>query len=216
MFLIILRSKKFSSPQSSAAKRPKVDGEVRKLRIKEIEDDVKSFKESIKFKERRRLQAESARDYKVCEDLTVEIRENQHKVRELEAELKLYQAKEKKSMGYHHRKSLTQKSPSPLSSEPEANRGASSASKHTLMHKFCAPVASDSGAETTSSHLSSASSNGVESQVDKAVVQLDCEETVIIESDSHVSSPASPLSPVSSLTPASPVSPPLSPEQSFV
>ena len=64
--------------------------------MKEIQDDVKSFKESIKFKERRRLQAESSRDYKVCEDLTVEIRELQHKIRKLEAELKSYEEKEKK------------------------------------------------------------------------------------------------------------------------
>ena len=34
-----------------------------------IQDDLKSFKESVKFKEQRRLQAESAREYKVCEKL---------------------------------------------------------------------------------------------------------------------------------------------------
>ena len=58
--------------------------------MKEIQDDVKSFKESIKCKEQRPLQAESSRDYKVCEDLTVETREVQHKIRKLEAELKSY------------------------------------------------------------------------------------------------------------------------------
>ena len=171
----------------------------------------------MKFKERRRLQAESARDYKVCEDLTVEIREHQHKVRELETELKLYQAKEKKSVGYHHRKCLMQKSPSPLSSESEASRGASSANKQTPLHRFCTPVVSDSGAETTSSHCSSTSSNVLESQIDKAAVQLDCEETIIVESDSHASSPLSPASPPSPLAPTSHESPPpSSPEQSFL
>ena len=115
------KSKKFSNPQPSS-KRPKIDGQIRTLRMTEIHDDIKSFKDSIKFKERRRLQAESSREYKVCEDLTVEIREHQRKIRELEAELKSYEAKEKKSKGYHRRKSLMQKSPSPLSSESEASR----------------------------------------------------------------------------------------------
>ena len=194
----------------------------------EIQDDLKSFKESIKFKERRRLQAESAREYKVCEDLTVEIREHQHKIRELEAELKSYEKKEKKSKGYHHRKTLMQKSPSPFSStsESEASRRSSSVGEQTSLHKFCTQDTSDSNTEPTSSCRSSLSElassqlpSVSRSQVDNNGVKLDSEETITIGSDSQASSPNSPasqLSPTSPFTPASPLSPTLSPDQSFV
>ena len=152
----------------------------------EIHDDIKSFKDSIKFKERRRLQAESSREYKVCEDLTVEIREHQRKIRELEAELKSYEAKEKKSKGYHRRKSLTQKSPSPLSSESEASRRGS---EQTSLRSFCTRGSSDSTPEPTSSHQSSlseiASSQQPYASLNKNDVQLESEETITIDSDSH-------------------------------
>ncbi len=217
VFIIIIislfRSKKFRNPQSSS-KRPKIDGQIRTLRMTEIQDDIKSFKESIKFKERRRSQAESSREYKVCEDLTVEIREHQRKIRELEAEIKLYEAKEKKSKGYHRRKSLTQKSPSPLSSESEASRRGS---EQSSLRSFCSRGSSDSNPEPTSSRRSSlsdlASSQPSQSQVNKNNIQHDSEETITIESDFHESPPSSPASVHSPTSPASPFSPPLT--QSF-
>ena len=48
--IVIFGSKKFSNPES-ISKRPKIDGQVRGLRMTEIQDDIKSFKDSIKFKE---------------------------------------------------------------------------------------------------------------------------------------------------------------------
>ena len=197
------RSKKFSNPQPSS-KRPKIDGQIRTLRMTEIHDDIKSFKDSIKFKERRRLQAESSREYKVCEDLTVEIREHQRKIRELEAELKSYEAKEKKSKGYHRRKSLMQKSPSPLSSESEASRRGS---EQTSLRSFCTRSSSDSNPEPTSSRRSSLSE--IESSQpyvshSQVNVQLESEDTITIDSDSHpepTSSRRSSLSEIASSQP---------------
>ena len=122
--------------------------------------------------------------------------------------------RKKKSKGYHRRKSLTQKSPSPLSSESEASRRSSLIGEQASLHKFCTPAASDSSTETASSHQSSVSPSILGSQANN-VVKLDCEETVKIDSDSCPITPASPLSPASPLT-VSPLSPsPKVTDQSF-
>lgn len=69
------RSKKLS-PQSSASSTPvtrkKMDSELRQTRMKELEN-LKQLDQQIMFKEKRRDQAESVRNYKLCDLLTEEI-----------------------------------------------------------------------------------------------------------------------------------------------
>lgn len=69
------RSKKLS-PQSSASSTPvtrkKMDSELRRTRMKELEN-LKQLDQQIMFKEKRRDQAESVRNYKLCDLLTEEI-----------------------------------------------------------------------------------------------------------------------------------------------
>ena len=63
-----------SAPSSSIPKkRSKLDADTRQSRIKDIEENIRDIDEDISFKEKRRAQAESVRDYRQCDELTERI-----------------------------------------------------------------------------------------------------------------------------------------------
>lgn len=103
------RSKKAtSSPKSSKKPRSKVEAEVRHKRMAELQEDIQNLEDQLKFKVKRREEAETGRRYKVCEDITEEISTVQETKREKASELAAFQAKEKKAIWYKERKSSTQ------------------------------------------------------------------------------------------------------------
>ena len=55
---------------SSRPKRAKIDTETRNSRIKEVEEGIRDIDEQISFKEKRRAQAETLRDYRQCDEIT--------------------------------------------------------------------------------------------------------------------------------------------------
>lgn len=71
--------------------------------MKELEENLKQLDQQIMFKEKRRDQAESFRNYKLCDLLTEEIGKLKSTRRETFNELKLFQKKEKQAKWYLER-----------------------------------------------------------------------------------------------------------------
>ena len=82
---------------ASAPKRPKLNEQMREERIKELEEDLADVSSHITFKEKRCTQAEIARNYKVCDELTQEIMECKSRKREIEKQLNLLLQKDRRS-----------------------------------------------------------------------------------------------------------------------
>ena len=97
------QSKKLS-PQPNTSGTPvarkKIDSEMRRTRMKELDEDMKQLDQQIMFKEKRRDQAESVRNYKLCDLLTEEIGKLKGTRRETSNELKLFQRKEQQAKWY--------------------------------------------------------------------------------------------------------------------
>lgn len=69
------RSKSSDSSASSATprKKCKLDENTRHIRMKDIEENLRDIDEDISFKEKRRAQAETVRNYHLCDELTERI-----------------------------------------------------------------------------------------------------------------------------------------------
>jgi len=114
------RSKKLNPDQQSVVPRlSKINFELRQRRMKELKDDIMQLDEEIAIKHKRREQAESIRNYKLCDELTEEMGRLKKQCRELQNELKAFERKEKKAQWYQNRK---HKSAVAESSQVEANR----------------------------------------------------------------------------------------------
>ncbi len=83
-----------------AVKRLYINKEVRQERLSEIEHDLERVNEGIQYKVKRRSMAESTKNYKLCEELTEQIRESEREVTKLKLEVNIYRTKEKKSLSY--------------------------------------------------------------------------------------------------------------------
>ena len=82
---------------------PKLDQTMREDRIKDIEEDIADISSHIAFKEKRRMQAETVKNYKTCDELTQESLECKGRKRELEKQLKLLLLKDKRSKSRKNR-----------------------------------------------------------------------------------------------------------------
>ena len=70
------RSKKatsFDTEEAPKAQKPRYDSELRQRRFGELRDEVEDLKKQLLFKEKRRQQAETNRNYKLCDEVTAEI-----------------------------------------------------------------------------------------------------------------------------------------------
>ena len=88
------RSKRLASPEESP--RPccaKISADIRQKRISALEEDIKNLDQQLLFKEKRRQQAECIRNYKVCDEITEEIRIVKQQQRKLTEELNIYREK---------------------------------------------------------------------------------------------------------------------------
>ncbi len=108
------RSKRHN-PMLPAPKRKKTNQNMRLVRMKTLEDDIKNTEECVVYKEKRRQVAEDNKNYRLCDELTQEIGTLSREKRQYAAELKLLQKKDEFSKSYYRRKS-TSKSPSVSSS----------------------------------------------------------------------------------------------------
>lgn len=92
----VSRSKVYGNPPTRS-KRSKLNADSRMERIKEVEEDLADIMSQMAFKDKRLGQAESIKNYKVCDKLSEELSECKARKRELERELKLLKQKDKKS-----------------------------------------------------------------------------------------------------------------------
>ena len=76
---------------------------MREVKIKELEEDIADIASHISFKEKRRAQAETVRNYKTCDDLTEELLQCKAKKRYLEKQLKLFMLKDKRAKRRYER-----------------------------------------------------------------------------------------------------------------
>lgn len=100
--------------------RTKISAEVRQKRVRALEEDIANLDEQKSFKEKRQQQSEDIRNYKLCEEITQEIRLLTQQRRQLYEELSQYREKECKAKWYQGTKGKGKRrmeSPSSLSSD---------------------------------------------------------------------------------------------------
>ena len=91
----ISRSKRLCTTDDTAAPtREKITADVRAKRIAALEEDIANIDQQLKFKEKRRLQAEGLHNYRVCEEEIGLIKQQRRK---LSCELSVYREKERKA-----------------------------------------------------------------------------------------------------------------------
>ncbi len=84
-----------------APKRKKTNQNMRLVRMKTLEDDIKNTEERVLYKEKRRQVAEDNKNYRLCDELTQEIGTLSREKRQYAAELKLLQKKDEFSKSYY-------------------------------------------------------------------------------------------------------------------
>ena len=84
--------------------RIKISAEVRQKRVRALEEDIANLDQQLSFKEKRRQQSENIRNYKLCEEITQEIRLVTQQRRQLFEELSQYWEKERKAIWYQKNK----------------------------------------------------------------------------------------------------------------
>ena len=162
------RSKQLQS-DCPPPKRPKSSESLGMKHIKELEEDIKDLSDQLKYKEKRRDQAASSRNYKVCDQLTEEMATVKKRKRECEEELRLWNKRQQQAKWYkqkcadasakssthssdecdndgRERRSSTPYSPSsslsstPLPSTPQSSRGNTPRRSVSLSSTSVSPV----------------------------------------------------------------------------
>ena len=121
------RSKHFGSGSSTdeLPTRPKIDKEVRDIRIRQIKEQLSALKDQIHFKEKRIEHGVAQKDFKLCDGLADELHVLKEKRNSFELELQSLLKKEKKADWYQKQKSRKESqtsesnqscTPSPMSS----------------------------------------------------------------------------------------------------
>ena len=118
------RSKRFSTDSSSdSSKRTNLNKDIRECRIRNVNEEITDLTKRISFKEKRVTVASNMKQYRTCDELTGEISELKSKRRELEAELKELQKKDKRAKTYQKSRDQFRPLPlSPLSSDDEPSK----------------------------------------------------------------------------------------------
>ena len=97
------RSKRLDS-SFQTPKRKKMNATMRQDLLKELEEDVAELKKHISVKEKRRDQAQSMRNYKLCDEIMEEMSKSKSTLREKSNELKHLLRKDSRSKWYQKRK----------------------------------------------------------------------------------------------------------------
>ena len=116
------RSKQVSSSDSTppTPKRKKISTEFRAKHIRALEDEIK---EQLKFKSKPREQAESTKSYRLCEDITEEIRCMRRMINTKSEELSELRKKDSKALWYQKRKGKVESSSHSDSAESLSSAG---------------------------------------------------------------------------------------------
>ena len=131
----------YSSSSSDTPKRKKMNASMRTDVIRELEEDKKDIERQILVKEKRRDQAESVRNYKLCDEIMNEISKLKTVLREKTHQLKLLLQKESKSKWYHKRKpSHTGGSTSDTDKESDTSGSAVAEGRTDVAHTFSPPT----------------------------------------------------------------------------
>ena len=94
--------------------------DIREHRIKDTKEEIDDLNNRISFKEKRVIAAANVKNYKSCDEITGEVSELKTKRRELEAELKELQSKDKRAKNYLASRDRASSTPkSPFSSDEE-------------------------------------------------------------------------------------------------
>ena len=96
--------------QTPTPKRPRYAQDMRDERIKAIDDELADINKMMTFKEKRLSQAEAAKNYKLCEQVTEELMQLKTQKRELATEKRSFEMKDKRSA---RRKKLKSSSSTP-------------------------------------------------------------------------------------------------------
>jgi len=116
------RSKLYGQSDSpSKPKRCKYDEEAREGRIEAIGEELKDISRLLAYKEKSLSQAESARNYKLCEKVTEDLMALKSKKRDLEVEKRVFEDKRKQARRRAIRKSRESES-SDIDSGPMSSR----------------------------------------------------------------------------------------------
>ena len=84
--------------------RPKIDKEVRNIRISQIKEQLSALKDQIHFKEKRIENGVAQKDFELCDGLADELHVLKEKRNSFELELQSLLKKEKKAGWYQKRK----------------------------------------------------------------------------------------------------------------
>ena len=182
------RSKVYGTETTSsegAPKRPKLDEDMRKQRLSEIEENLERLSKHVRIKERRITQAEGVRNYKLCDDLLDDIGELRGKKRELEREKALLEAKDKRAKRRKLRASSSTSSV-PLSSPTSPAPVTPNTPPVFTSPRSSGGYLSDSESESLQSHMRGNSTSGPESPLFRPscpIIELSSEMSDCRESD---------------------------------
>lgn len=98
------RSKRCTPSEPQSAKRAKLSHDLREERIKVIQEELTNLKERLSYKHKRRLAAETVKNYKLCDEISEEIGTVSKKSNELKQELAELMKKDSRSKVYHKNK----------------------------------------------------------------------------------------------------------------
>ena len=143
------RSKAYGNSSQSTPKRPKFDQSMRK-RLDELQEDIKMLTQRISLKEKRCMQAEAARNYKLCDELSEQMSELKAHKREKEKEHVIILRKEKRSLKYVAKVRSTAPALS-VTSPPGANITSSVSSRSSLSPSRSSSVSAYFGGSSSES-----------------------------------------------------------------
>ena len=63
------RSMKYCNPETPTRPRKKISAQMRHFRMQSLDERIANLIEQLKFKEKRRQQAETVQNYKLCDEI---------------------------------------------------------------------------------------------------------------------------------------------------
>ena len=172
------RSKAYGESDTlSTPKRPKFDKEAREERITALSEELKDTARLLAYKEKSISQAESARNYKLCEKITEDLMALKSRRRELQAENSLFERKGKRARRREIRMRIDSES-SDMETGPVSSRSTTpvSAEFHVRQHSLTtslSPTSEDS--EQITSQLSPYPSRSRSTTPARSVTPLSCD-----------------------------------------
>ena len=169
--------------------------------MKELEEDLKQLDQQIMFKEKRRDQAESVRNYKLCDELTEEVGKLKATRREASNELKLFQKKVKQARWYQEKRRRSSDGSAEKPRKPGGSGGVFSDSDTPLESPSSVAtdatiLLSDSGSEMELGHFTSTLASASSASTDEIVVDMDHRDAASLSSSpcATATTPSSPQS----------------------